>query len=114
MVSTSKWIALALTHASLRGDPLRATLSGIPLVVLARGTSDWPVAPAVATLLDHVWRRAQERLCGLSDRSLLVVAEGSGQHVALDRPDLVALPIRHVMTPERVTREDLLRTSRTT
>lgn len=105
-------IAVELTHARLHEDRLRGSMAGVPLVVLARGTNDWPVEAQVGTSLAEAWRRGQERLCGLSDRSLLVIAQGSGHHVAQERPELVAAATRHMVAPGEVTAEDLLRTAR--
>jgi pimeloyl-ACP methyl ester carboxylesterase len=69
-----------------------------PLVVLTAGNAEY--GPGEQGM-EEDRRRAQAALARLSSRGRQVVAEGSGHHVQLERPALVADAIREVVTAVR-------------
>ncbi|NTU84646.1 MAG: alpha/beta hydrolase [Chloroflexales bacterium] len=90
-----------LMDAEADPTPRPATLGGMPLVVLRRDPNAVPVpsqiAPEVAQQFEVTWAQMQEELAALSPRGRVILAEGSGHGVMLDRPDLVIRAIRDVL-----------------
>lgn len=76
----------------------------IPLVVLAHGLPDLftrRMSPRDVAQAERVWRAMQAELAALSPQGRLVVAEGAGHKIHLDRPDLVVEAIRAVLVDAR-------------
>jgi pimeloyl-ACP methyl ester carboxylesterase len=73
--------------------PPVASLGDIPLLVLRHGRGDLPVQGAVTAEVvqeyEATWAQMQDELAGLSPRGRVIVAEGSGHDIHLERPDLV-------------------------
>jgi pimeloyl-ACP methyl ester carboxylesterase len=84
-------------HARLRRGRRPGQYGRLPLWVVARGRKDWPTDPDVAAALQERWTRCQRSLTELSGRARFVQPEDSGHHIALDRPDLVAVVVREAM-----------------
>jgi pimeloyl-ACP methyl ester carboxylesterase len=85
---------LAQVRRSARG------LGDLPVVVIRHGEPLGAEAGVPAGLEEEVesaWRSMQDDLASLSTRGRLVVADGSGHDVHLDRPDVVIDEIRDVL-----------------
>jgi pimeloyl-ACP methyl ester carboxylesterase len=85
--------------------PRPATLGDIPLVVLRHSRTvppiDGPVTPEVAQEYERIWAQMQDELAALSPQGRVVVAQGSGHAIQIDRPDVVIGAIRDVLTATR-------------
>ena len=85
--------------------PRPATLGDIPLVVIRHGRPVLPlqgaITPEVSQAYEQVWAQMQDELAALSPRGRVVVAEGSGHGVQVDRPDVVIAAIRDVLAATR-------------
>jgi len=70
-----------------------------PLIVVERdfGSPDPDLPPQVAEKATAVGRELQQELSRLSTAGRLVVAQGSGHYVQLDRPDVVVRAIRELV-----------------
>jgi pimeloyl-ACP methyl ester carboxylesterase len=68
----------------------------MPLVVVRHErVGDLPVEdPAYAATLEPIWQAEQAKLAACSSRGRLIVATGSGHHVADERPELVLDELR--------------------
>lgn len=77
-------------------------LGELPLVVLtAERALEFETLDAMGLRPDQVepiWTELQEELVSLSTRSTHVIAEESGHHIHLDRPDTIVTAIRMVLT----------------
>lgn len=81
-------------YEARRDDP--ASLGAKPLVVISRDLERGPQSDDDEKLREE--RRAwQEDLARLSANARLVVAEGSGHHVQIERPDVVIDEIRRIL-----------------
>lgn len=85
--------------------PRPATLGDIPLVVLRRDPDAVPVpsqiTPEAAQQFEVTWAQMQEELAALSPQGRVILAEGSGHGMMLDRPDLVVGAIQEVLAAAR-------------
>lgn len=81
------------------------SLGDLPLAVIRHGIPDLfaSMPPADAGKAEAAWQELQEELAGLSNRSRLLVAEGSGHTIQLDQPELVANTIREMVLQTRNT-----------
>src|SRR5262249_2953797 len=74
----------------------------LPLAVIsqdpARPKPGWSAAQIAA---QPIWSELPEALKRLSSRGRRVIARGSGHHVMIDRPDVVAAAIRDVLREVR-------------
>lgn len=68
----------------------------IPLIVVARDIDlaikewiDYDIPEKEAVLYENQWRKLQKELSEISEKGKLIIAEGSGHEVYLDRPDLI-------------------------
>jgi pimeloyl-ACP methyl ester carboxylesterase len=81
--------------------PPTTSLGDIPLVVLRHGRNDLPVQGAVTADVvqeyEAIWAEMQDELAALSPHGRVVVAEGSGHDIHLERPDLVIDAITEVV-----------------
>lgn len=107
-ISSGRAIATALAEmAAMDADPTPrpATLGDIPLVVLRHGRPVLPlqgaITPEVSQQYEAIWAQMQEELAALSPQGRVVVAEGSGHGVQLDRPDLVIAAVQEVLRSAR-------------
>lgn len=91
--------------------PRPASLGDIPLVVIRHGRSVLPIqgaiTPEVSEEYEATWAQMQAELARLSPQGRVVVAEGSGHGVQLDRPDVVIGAIRDVLAAARLGRRAL-------
>lgn len=82
--------------------PPPMSLGDIPLIVLRHGRGDLPVQGAVTAEVvqeyEATWAQMQGELAALSPRGRVVVAEGSGHDIHLERPDLVIDAIAQVIS----------------
>jgi pimeloyl-ACP methyl ester carboxylesterase len=97
--------AVQAIHAELAAAS--TSLGDLPLVVLSHGQ---PMAmPGLAEQVNQVnqqlWQQLQAELAGLSSRGRLVVAEGSGHYVQLERPQLVIDAIAEVVAAARTNQD---------
>jgi pimeloyl-ACP methyl ester carboxylesterase len=69
------------------------SLGVLPLVVISRSHDD----PERGTRPDPDWRRAQQRLVGLSSQGRHIVAPHSGHMIPLTEPELIADAIRDLL-----------------
>jgi pimeloyl-ACP methyl ester carboxylesterase len=91
--------AVEAIHAELRVT----SLGDLPLVVLSHGQ---PMAmPGLSDEVnqanEQTWQQLQGELAALSSRGRLVVAEGSGHYLQLERPQLVIDAIGQVVASRR-------------
>jgi pimeloyl-ACP methyl ester carboxylesterase len=91
--------AVEAIHAELRVT----SLGDLPLVVLSHGQ---PMAmpglsDEVNQTYEQLWQELQAELAGLSSQGRLIVAEGSGHYIQLERPQLVIDAIAEVVTAAR-------------
>jgi pimeloyl-ACP methyl ester carboxylesterase len=96
--ATDEMVALADSLNHVRR--IRVPLSGLPVVVIRHGRTMGQEAGVPAGLEDEVeaaWRRMQDDLATISTDSRLVVADGSGHDIHLERPELVTDAIRDVV-----------------
>jgi pimeloyl-ACP methyl ester carboxylesterase len=96
--ATDEMVALADSLDQVRR--IRFPLGDLPVVVIRHGRTMGEEAGVPAGLEDEVetaWRRMQDDLATISTDSRLVVAEGSGHDIHLERPDLVTDAIRDVL-----------------
>ena len=82
--------------------PLATDLSLV--VIRHERVGDMPVGTAAeAATLEPTWQAEQAKLAATSTRGELVVATGSGHHVADERPDLVRAKLRELVAAVRGT-----------
>ena len=96
--ATDEMVALADSLDHVRR--IRAPLGDLPVVVIRHGRTMGPEAGVPAGLEDEVeaaWGRMQDDLTTISTDSRLVVADGSGHDIHLERPELVTDAIRDVV-----------------
>jgi len=74
-------------------------LGDIPLIVLARGRSDYP--PEVAAILIPEHTAQQARFATLSTNGTEIVVPNAGHHIQLDAPDAVIDAIRRLVDRAR-------------
>jgi pimeloyl-ACP methyl ester carboxylesterase len=74
-------------------------LGGIPLIVLARGRSDYP--PDVAAVLTPEHKAQQAKFATLSTNGTEIIVPNAGHHVQLDAPDAVVDAIRRLVNRAR-------------
>lgn len=74
-------------------------LGDLPMVVLSHGQPMAlpDLAPEVNQAHERIWQQLQVELAELSSRSRLVVAEGSGHYIQLERPQLVIEAIGQIV-----------------
>jgi pimeloyl-ACP methyl ester carboxylesterase len=101
--------AVQAIHAELRAARI-TSLGDLPLVVLSH---DEPMAmPGLSDeanqTYEQPWQDLQAELAGLSSQGKLMVAEGSGHYIQLERPQLVIDAIAEVVTAAR-TKQDRAR-----
>ena len=101
-------LGIKLLHVksdTLDPRPRPKTLGDIPLVVIRHGRPVLPlqgaITPEVSQAYERVWAQMQDELAALSPQGRLVVAEGSGHGVQVDRPDVVIAAIRDVLAATR-------------
>ncbi len=97
--ATDEMVALADSLNHVRR--IRVPLGDLPVVVIRHGRTMGQEAGVPAGLEDEVeaaWRRMQHDLTTISTDSRLVVADGSGHDIHLERPDLVADAVREVLS----------------
>jgi pimeloyl-ACP methyl ester carboxylesterase len=106
--TSSKAISTALAEiAATEADPTPRpeTLGDIPLVVIRHGRPLLPmkgaITPEVSQQYEATWAQMQNELAALSPRGRVVVAEGSGHGIQIDRPDVVIAAIRNVLAAMR-------------
>ncbi|HMQ33953.1 MAG TPA: alpha/beta hydrolase [Chloroflexaceae bacterium] len=94
-----------LIAAEADPTPRPATLGDVPLVVLRRDPDAVPVpsqiTPEAAQQFETTWAQMQEELAALSPRGRVILAEGSGHGIMLDRPDLVISAVQDVLAATR-------------
>ncbi len=61
----------------------------VPTVVLTRGRRAWPEG-ARGDMSERLWLRLQDELADMSPRSAHLIATGSGHHIHVEQPELVA------------------------
>jgi len=66
-----------------------STLPDVPMVVLTRGKRVWP-DNVRGQRMERLWSQLQVELAGRAPRVTHIVAQGSGHHIHLDQPELVA------------------------
>ena len=66
-----------------------SVLPNVPLVVLTRGKRVWPQSER-GQHMERLWTQLQVELAGRAQRVTHIVAKGSGHHIHLDQPELVA------------------------
>lgn len=90
-----------IASATQDTTPPLTTLGDIPLIVIRRGHSELPVGgavtPEVVQQYEAIWAQMQDELAALSPRGRVVVAEGSGHNIPLERPDLVIDAVAQVV-----------------
>jgi pimeloyl-ACP methyl ester carboxylesterase len=94
--------AVQAIHAELAAAQI-TSLGDLPLMVLSHGQ---PMAmpgltDAANQANEQLWQQLQAELAGLSSQGRLVVAEGSGHYIQLERPELVIDAIAEVVTAAR-------------
>jgi pimeloyl-ACP methyl ester carboxylesterase len=90
--------AVQAIHGELAAARI-TSLGDLPLVVHSHGQPmAMPGLPdAVNQAYEQLWQELQTELAALSSRSRLVVAEGSGHYIQLERPQLVIDAIGQVV-----------------
>jgi pimeloyl-ACP methyl ester carboxylesterase len=98
--------AVQAIHAELRAAGI-TSLGDLPLVVLSHGQPiPMPgLAPEVNQANEQLWQELQAELTALSSRGRLVVAEGSGHYIQLERPELVIDAIGEVVAAGRTSQD---------
>ena len=79
----------------------RRPLGDIPVIVITRGETDGATMGIPAESEDEIhaaWLRMQQDLLTISADSTLVIAEGSGHNVHVERPELVIDAVRQVLS----------------
>lgn len=106
ILATTRYLATALEETESLGESLAlvrdaqiAGLGNIPLIVISRQVAfPLPGAPAsVSEQFEQEWQLLQLDLVALSPNSKHLIAEGSGHHIQLARPDIVVEAIREVV-----------------
>jgi pimeloyl-ACP methyl ester carboxylesterase len=90
------------SFAEMRGDPRPP--ARLPMVVISKQRSfgvPSGVSRRFARMVDRVWRKAQTYLASLEPGIKRVIAVGSGHHVLVNRPGLVARMVRLVVARVR-------------
>jgi pimeloyl-ACP methyl ester carboxylesterase len=83
---------------------IRVPLDDLPVAVIRHGQAVGQAAGVPKGLeaeVEAAWHRMQDDLTTISTDSRLVVAEGSGHDIHLDRPDVVVAAIRDVVARAR-------------
>jgi pimeloyl-ACP methyl ester carboxylesterase len=98
--------AVQAIHAELAAAQI-TSLGDLPLMVLSHGQ---PMAmpgltDAVNQANEQLWQQLRAELAALSTRGRLVVAEGSGHYLQLERPELVIDAIAEVVTAARTNQD---------
>lgn len=98
--------AVQAIHAELRAARI-TSLGDLPLVVLSHGE---PMAmpglgDEVNQTYEQLWQDLQAELAALSSQGKLMVAEGSGHYLLLERPQLVIDAIAEVVMAARTTQD---------
>jgi pimeloyl-ACP methyl ester carboxylesterase len=98
--------AVQAIHAELAAAGI-SSLGDLPLMVLSHGQPmPMPGMPdQVNQANEQLWQQLQAELAGLSLRGRLVVAEGSGHYIQLERPQLVLDAIAEVLTAARTSQD---------
>src|SRR5918993_5313980 len=98
--------AVGAIHAELAAAQI-TSLGDLPLMVLSHGQPmAMPgLAEAVNQASEQLWQQLQAELAALSSRGRLVVAEGSGHYLQLERPELVVDAIAEVVTAARTNQD---------
>ena len=98
--------AVGAIHAELAAAQI-TSLGDLPLMVLSHGQPmAMPgLAEAVNQASEQLWQQLQAELAALSSRGRLVVAEGSGHYLQLERPELVIDAIAEVVTAARTNQD---------
>ena len=76
-------------------------LPAVPLIVLSRGRPERNTEEEEGRLAEALWGQLQAELAEMSPRAAHLIAEGSGQHVHLDQPELIADAVRLVIEASR-------------
>jgi pimeloyl-ACP methyl ester carboxylesterase len=89
------------THISGQQVQAAAPLPDVPFIILRHGIdlqhpAGWPVADA-----ERIWREAQEALAANTHQGKVVVAEGSGHFIQVDKPQLVIDTIHDIVNKAR-------------
>jgi len=98
--------AVQVIHAELAAAAI-TSLGDLPLIVLSHG-QPMPMpglAPEVNQANEQLWQELQAELAALSSRGRLVVAEGSGHYIQLERPQLVIDAISEVVAAGRTSQD---------
>jgi pimeloyl-ACP methyl ester carboxylesterase len=95
--SRSEYRALGDSVSQLQEAP---GLGDIPLIVISRGIHEWAENEA-GTAREASWQAQQDELVRLSRRGRHKIATGSGHHIHLDEPELVAGAIRELVVKAR-------------
>ncbi len=74
-------------------------LGDLPLIVLTRGRADESGVDAELQEAEH--RSDQARQAALARNSRHYVVEGSGHHIAIENPEMVARAIRKVLAMQK-------------
>jgi pimeloyl-ACP methyl ester carboxylesterase len=87
----------AMLAANLEAAPMGG-LGDLPMTVISRGRADVPAGTPATEIaeLETQWRALQDETARLSTTSRLIIAEGSGHYVQLERPDLVVAAVREM------------------
>lgn len=85
--------------ASLRDVSTVGSLGDLPLIVLTRGRADESGVDSEVQEAEH--RSDQARQAALARHSRHYVVEGSGHHIAIENPEMVARAIREVLAMQR-------------
>lgn len=106
ILATTRYLATAIEETESLEESLAlvraaqlAGLGNIPLIVVSRQVA-FPLPgapPAVSEHFEQEWQLLQLDLVALSPNSKHVIAEGSGHHIQLARPDIVVEAIREVV-----------------
>ncbi len=73
-----------------------SVLPNVPLVVLTRGKRVWPQTER-GQRMELLWSQLQDELASRAKQATHIVAQGSGHHVHLDQPLLVAASVQKVV-----------------
>lgn len=76
-------------------------LPNVPVIVIMRDDTATVDASERGNRMSHVWRELQHDLSMQSAKGELLVAEGTGHHIQLERPEIVVRAIRSVVESNR-------------
>ncbi len=99
-----KFFETARDESALESDKqvqAAGNLGDLPLVVITHGdASMFASLPANEALqVEEDWQAAQKNLAGLSSNGQLIVADGSGHAIPIERPDVVIEAIKRLIAP---------------